>query len=388
MLIDLSTLYVLMIGTLGVSAFLTYWERRFQPLRRGILALWALGHLGFALGGVLLVSSLIEPPYQRAPAFLAILLGYLTMLSGVRQLNAQALPRFWWIGLPVLSIPLVLVFPQITTEHWNIFCALVIAAVCGATAATLMRGVAFQRLRSQKPASLVFLLHALFYAARAGALFVVDPARSAPFLSSFAKLTMFEAVLFAVAAPMLLLSLVREEGEARLLAASQTDYLTGLPNRRALFERSERRLREAAEAGEAVSVMVFDLDHFKIINDTHGHQFGDEVLKLFAQTLERELRSIDLTARFGGEEFVALVVGRGREETRADAQRVALSFSSEAARFRGLAIHATVSVGLAHCAGREADLSRLLSQADTALYRAKTLGRNRIEQAPPLAAVA
>jgi diguanylate cyclase (GGDEF)-like protein len=351
-------------------------------MRRGILACWALGHVAFVLGCSLLVFPLIESPWQRAPAFLLVLFGYATMLAGVRRLDGRGLPRRWFVAALALALSCFVLYPRISLEHWHVCCALIITAVCGATSATLQRGAAFADLRSQKPAMLVFLIHALFYGVRAGLILSVEPSTSASFLSSLAKFTMFEA------APMLLLSLVREESEARLLAASQTDYLTGLPNRRALFERSERRLREAAEADEAVSVMVFDLDHFKSINDTHGHQIGDEVLKLFAETAERELRSIDLIARLGGEEFVALVVGRSREDARADAQRVARGFSAQAARFDGLAIHATVSVGLAHCSGRDADLSRLLTQADAALYRAKTLGRNRIEQAPALAAAA
>ncbi|WP_062111046.1 GGDEF domain-containing protein [Aureimonas sp. AU40] len=388
MQIDLSTLYVLVLGTLGVSASLTYWERRFQPHRQTVLARWALGHVAFATGCALSVFPLIESPHQRAPIFLLMVCGYGTMLAGVLMLNNQSVPRLWWAGALLFAALCFALFPHITLEQWHMFAGASIALISGATGLVLRRGAAFLSLRSRRPAALVFLFHAAFYVARVAVFLVFDLTSGPVILASLAKLTMFEAVLFAVAAPMLLLSLVREEGEAHLFTASQTDYLTGLPNRRALFERAERRLREADETGEAVSVLVFDLDHFKSINDTHGHQIGDEVLKLFARTAERELRSIDLIARFGGEEFVAVVAGRSLEEVRGDAQRVARSFSAEAAGFGRLGLHATVSVGLAHTTGRDADLSRLLSQADAALYRAKTLGRDRIEQAPPLAAVA
>lgn len=388
MQIDLSTIYSLLFGTLGVSAALTYWERRFHPRRGDVLNLLTLGYLAFVLGCALLVLPILPSPYQRAPAFLLNLFGYTTMLSAVLRLNGQGLPRQARIATLPLALFCFLVFPLLSYEAWSLFCSSVIALVSGGMALTLIRGRAFGTLRSRVPAFCVFAFHALFYSGRV-VFFAIDDARNSPlFFAGLAKITMFEAVLFAIAAPMLLLSLVREEGEARILSASQTDYLTGLANRRALFDRSRDCLRESAESGESVSVLIFDLDHFKTINDTYGHQVGDEVLKLFARTLEADLQPADLAARFGGEEFVALLIGKSREEARNTAQRVSRAFTREVAHLDGHAIHATVSVGLAHSNGSDADFSRLLSQADAALYRAKSLGRNRIEQAASLAAVA
>lgn len=393
MYIDLSTIYAFMFASLAVSGALTFWERRFHPLRKDVLAEWALAYAAFTLGCALLIFAIIPTPYQRAPAFLLNLFGYVALLDGVLRLNGGALPlRLRWASLPFAGFCFAL-FPHLSYETWSLLCSAAIAPICGAATVTLLRGCSFSALRSRKPAVLVFGFHAIFYAARvtlflASGLMGESLASFPEFFTALAKITMFEGVLFAIAAPMLLLSLVREEGEARILEASNTDYLTGLPNRRALFDRSVRRIQEARSDGASVSVMVFDLDHFKLINDTHGHQTGDDVLKLFAGILDRELRSSDLAARFGGEEFVVLLTGQTREETRELAQRIARAFAVEAARFDGLAINATVSVGLVHCVDADRGFETLLAEADAALYRAKALGRNRVEQAPGLAAVA
>ncbi|WP_019998030.1 GGDEF domain-containing protein [Aureimonas ureilytica] len=388
MSIDLTTVYALLFGTLGVSTALTFWERRFHPRRSDVLNMLTLGYLAFIFGSAFMAFPILPSPYQRAPAFLLTIAGYGTMLHAVLRLNGQVLPRF----TPIAALPLALfcfvVFPRISYETWSLFCSFSITLVSAGAALTLIRGAAFRTLRSRIPAFGVFAFHTLFYGARV-AIFAVDDSKNSPlFFATLARVTMFEGVLFAIAAPMLLLSLVREEGEARILTASQTDHLTGLANRRALFEHSAKRLQEAEAAGEAVSVLMFDLDHFKRINDTHGHQVGDEVLRLFGSVLKGELRGQDLSARFGGEEFVAVVVGRSLEDAREDAQRIARRFTREVSGLNGRAIQATVSIGLAHGKPRADALERLLREADGALYRAKALGRNRIEQAPVLAAVA
>ena len=391
--IDLSTIYALLFATLAVSGALTYWERRFHPLRKGVLAELTLAYVAFCVGCALLIFPIIPPPYQRAPAFLITILGYVSLWDGVLKLNGQRVPRLLRFASLPFAVFCCALFPLLSYEIWSVFCSAIIGPVCGASAWALLRGQAFTDLRSAKPAVVVFGFHGIFYIVRV-TLFLAsaimgESLESFPeFYSALAKITMFEGVLFAIAAPMLLLSLVREEGEARILAASQTDYLTGLPNRRALFDRSARRLQEARGDKKSVSVLVFDLDHFKAINDTHGHQMGDDVLKLFASILDRELRSSDLAARFGGEEFVVFLTGQSREETREVALRIARNFAAESARFDGLAIDATVSVGMVHCASAERSFDVLLSEADAALYRAKALGRNRVEQATGLAAVA
>jgi diguanylate cyclase (GGDEF)-like protein len=158
-----------------------------------------------------------------------------------------------------------------------------------------------------------------------------------------------------------------------------TDALTGLANRRAFMEFAEQRLN--ARASGTVALLMFDLDRFKSINDGHGHSMGDRVLRLFAHTLSANLPRDSIAGRLGGEEFAAIVIGPDRQATIAAAERVRESFASAARVVGGIPIAATVSIGLVHADDRPADIEMLCERADKALYRAKALGRNRIESA-------
>ena len=196
-----------------------------------------------------------------------------------------------------------------------------------------------------------------------------------------AKTTMFEAVLFAVAMPMSFLALVREEDRRYLLRMSHTDQLTGLANRHAFFEQGARILA-MRRRDDPIALLAFDLDHFKAINDRHGHAVGDEVLMLFARTARENAGPDAILVRLGGEEFAALLPGLDDRRARRIGMAIARRFAAAAASADGLGIQATVSIGMA---GPEegGDLPRMLASADRALYQAKALGRNRLEAARP-----
>jgi diguanylate cyclase (GGDEF)-like protein len=162
---------------------------------------------------------------------------------------------------------------------------------------------------------------------------------------------------------------------AERLAA--TDVLTGLPNRRHADEALERLLASARRKGRSVTVMLFDLDHFKAINDRFGHAAGDDALRATAQATRELLRGGDYVARFGGEEFLALLPETGR----ADASVVAESLRS---RIQALDVPAleggmTASFGVAVYPDHGIGADELIKAADVALYRAKQAGRNRVE---------
>ena len=159
----------------------------------------------------------------------------------------------------------------------------------------------------------------------------------------------------------------------RLEQLATVDELTGLRNRRWLDDAFARQLTRAIRTGQPMSVMMIDIDHFKQLNDAHGHAYGDTVLRRVAQTLAGGLRPQDLAARYGGEEFAVLLPGIGQESAVAIAERL-----REAVQADGLAGRrpATVSIGVATRSGNQ-PLDALLERADDALYRAKTAGRNR-----------
>ena len=169
----------------------------------------------------------------------------------------------------------------------------------------------------------------------------------------------------------------RKARESDLFAAARTDSLTGLPNRRA-FEAAFQALDRAGATGSLGCIAMFDLDHFKRINDAHGHAAGDEVLKVFAGILERSVRGGDIVARIGGEEFGAILVGATADQAQAVCERIRCALVDAALTSPGGApLYLTVSAGLSEIPPA-ASLEATLMAADHALYEAKHLGRNRL----------
>lgn len=165
-----------------------------------------------------------------------------------------------------------------------------------------------------------------------------------------------------------------------LLELSKTDYLTGLFNRRYLMESLDKELQRAVRKGGKLSLILMDLDYFKLVNDGYGHLQGDVVLQKVALQIQKELRSYDIAARYGGEEFVAVLPDASLEETFIVAERIRASV--EALRFnRELASLAiTLSLGIAGFRLPECrTVDGFIKLADDALYRAKANGRNRVE---------
>lgn len=165
-----------------------------------------------------------------------------------------------------------------------------------------------------------------------------------------------------------------------LLELSNTDYLTGMFNRRYLIKELEKEFRRCVRKGTNLSLILLDIDHFKLINDSFGHLQGDLVLQRVAQQLQKELRSYDIAARYGGEEFIAVLPDASLTEACFVAERIRGAIQS--LNFGGAlnALSVTVSLGVAavrHPESRSVD--GLIKAADDALYRAKSGGRNRVE---------
>ena len=166
----------------------------------------------------------------------------------------------------------------------------------------------------------------------------------------------------------------------RLLAdlhhRSRHDGLTGLLNRRAMEETLLSQVQRSRRTGEPFTVLMLDLDHFKAINDRHGHAAGDRALKHTAAALKAELREIDALARFGGEEFLVLMPGATVEAARPVAERLRTALLTDAPRLDGAPLSLSASIGVAQWREPAEEPSRLLMRADAALYRAKMCGRD------------
>jgi diguanylate cyclase (GGDEF)-like protein len=164
----------------------------------------------------------------------------------------------------------------------------------------------------------------------------------------------------------------------KLQQAALTDALTGLYNRRYALERLEQEWAAAALSGRPLACLLLDLDHFKRVNDTHGHDAGDLVLCETAAVLRGGLRQEDVVCRLGGEEFVVILPGADREAARACAERLRRDVEHHMVELPGTALRATTSVGVAVRTPRMSGPADLLKAADEAAYAAKQAGRNRV----------
>ena len=171
----------------------------------------------------------------------------------------------------------------------------------------------------------------------------------------------------------------REASEAARLSIS-CDHLTGLANRRTFLEAAALEMQRWTRLPRPLSVVMIDADHFKNVNDTHGHAAGDAVLRHLAAGLLANFRTMDVVARIGGEEFIALLPGTTLEAAEAVAQRVCSGLAMQSVEVEGTPIRYTVSIGVATMDAGVDGVDGLIKRADTAMYAAKANGRNRVER--------
>ena len=188
-----------------------------------------------------------------------------------------------------------------------------------------------------------------------------------------------EIVLYVVGAAFIVLILAKDRSVRFYKMAAATDPLTGVLNRRGFFQGAAIVMDRNRRSLAPVSVLAFDLDHFKSINDRWGHAAGDSVLQLFATVARKTMRAGDVIGRVGGEEFVAILPGT-LADAAAVAERVRAAFAAAGAEPDGRQIAATASAGVA-CGSPLATVEALMARADAALYRAKMNGRDRVETA-------
>jgi len=165
---------------------------------------------------------------------------------------------------------------------------------------------------------------------------------------------------------------------ARLRDLSHRDALTGLFNRRAVEQELQREWRRWRRRRDGFALLSIDLDHFKQINDTHGHAGGDQVLIETSRRLLAHARDTDTVARTGGEEFLVLLPCTDLQGAALAAERLLAHLRQHPITLAGVAVQATASIGIAQVMEGDADVAAALTRADRALYRAKTEGRDRL----------
>lgn len=186
-----------------------------------------------------------------------------------------------------------------------------------------------------------------------------------------------ESIIYAVGTAFIVLLMVKDHHVHFYRHAATTDPLTGLLNRRAFMDGARSLCASQARRREPVTIMMFDLDHFKSINDRFGHAVGDDVLRVFAGVAGSSMRATDVVGRLGGEEFAAILPG-DMEVARKVAERVRANFETAGAVVGEHTIGGTVSIGAATGQAPVIDIDALINRADEALYKAKHNGRNRM----------
>jgi diguanylate cyclase (GGDEF)-like protein len=240
-------------------------------------------------------------------------------------------------------------------------------------------------LHSRWPAVGLLVLHALSLPTRIP---LASSWEAAPTHHTYLLVfVLFESILLSMGAAYLFSALVRERLASGYRHAALIDSLTGIDNRRSFLEQGARMLQRAARERQMLCLLLFDLDHFKNVNDHYGHATGDGVLMSFCRIAAAQLRPTDLFGRLGGEEFACLLVDVTPAEALTVAERVRFAFEGAAHTSGDRSFGATVSVGMALARAEVTDLPSMLISADRALYRAKKDGRNRVAREEPVVEV-
>lgn len=371
----LAVIAVFVTAILGVLLMLAW--RREQNSKA--LLLWGVGYLLGALSLALVSSRGTIPDVLSIEVGIgAVLLCYGFLLAGARAFNGRETPPTVFLIAPLIW----LIAMRIPAVQADIALRIIIVTLCQC----VMTGCVvyeFWRERTEPllsgwPTIIVLLTHMVVLGLRLPAALLTPMETSADFFRSptFAAMA-FVTVLYTITFAFLLLSMVKERGELRHKMAALVDPLTGLANRRAFLGDAEHVMTREPKQGESVTVMIADLDRFKTINDQFGHAIGDRVLQVFADTIVRARRPMDLSGRLGGEEFAFLMPDTNAADAARIAERIRVQFAEAARKVEGLAVNATVSFGVA-TATAPAQLADLIAAADGALYCAKAEGRNRV----------
>ncbi len=383
--IDVPTLLLLttlVCGTVGVIFLVAWWGARGTDLELRI----ACTMLSIAAGVSLILMRGYVPDrvsIDIANALIALGLGF--GWSAARAFvgtNASS-------GVVVAGAIVWLVACAFPGFHDNAtYRVVLISLITGGYAAAC--GVEFLRpgpesVRVRRMIAFLCFAHAGVTVGR-GVLWLALPLSGDPLAAGGLRgLLLAEPVVAVITFGILGMSLVRGRTEHILRRSAETDSLTGILNRRALMARADLALDRARLMGQQVTLLIFDLDHFKSINDRFGHATGDLTLRTFAGVVSKAIRSNDLFGRIGGEEFAALLVGADAETGQRIADRIRIDLAA-ATVVDGVSIPATVSVGVAEMTvGLKAGFDELLAQADAALYEAKRGGRDRVVRALALA---
>ena len=237
-----------------------------------------------------------------------------------------------------------------------------------------------EQLRGRWPTISLLSLYAISIFLLAIEVSLVRPLLETP-STSWLGIIYFVGLIYAGGSAISLVTMLKERSETKYRIAALIDPLTGLANRRAFMDSAQRIFERHEGDATPTSLLAFDLDGFKRINDSFGHRTGDDVLRIFADVLSRAVRPTHSAGRIGGEEFALVLPGCASDAALVIARRIRSAFQKDAHFVNGQSVNATVSIGVATAPEHGLSLIDVIASADGALYRAKDLGRNRVMMA-------
>ncbi|MES2581145.1 MAG: GGDEF domain-containing protein [Pseudomonadota bacterium] len=343
--------------------------------------LWAIGNVVACLGMAFGTMTSLPDVVHGGISYALIGLGLALVLRGLRLFCDQDLSWRWIATITLVAFALPAYFAQVQpnqTLRFIVACTYLggVNLVC---ALTLWRGLHGKIRRTMWPSVGGFAALGLSLVVRAAYLGLAPTQNmDAQSVDTYMGVSIFVAALAQVAIAFGLIMLVSHRHAEKINRLTLLDGLTGALNRVGLERMGRRVLLRARQGQRCVAVAMVDADHFKKINDTHGHPAGDQVLVHLASILTAQVRPGDLVVRFGGEEFVLILDGANEETARRVADRLR-GLVEEAHVITGAAdIRYQVSIGLSSSDKSGYTLQQLIADADAALYKAKQEGRNRV----------
>ena len=375
MTLDTSTLRVAL-AAVDLTLLLLFYFITFRRTRSTYSGSWCLALLFFLAGNAAyLLDGTPQQVWANPLGNVFLVAGASSIWAGARSLRTTV-PKFWYLAAGPAITAVASALDQPATNVWS-----------GGPAYLgfmgLLIGLACRELFLLDRTSRVCTAHwrwapaflAAFYLGRLAA-FVLEGPEGAVFLTVFGSVpaTVCSAVIMVVAS-FTMAELSYEQQTQDLRARATVDGLTGLLNRAAFLDLAEDELRRLTRTRTTASLILADLDHFKSINDEYGHSAGDAALQAFAEACTSTVRSTDLVGRYGGEEFIILLPGVTQERAGQIASDISARLQESASPV--IPRLPTSSYGIASTAPGRVDLDAMIASADAALYRAKTLGRDR-----------
>jgi diguanylate cyclase (GGDEF)-like protein len=320
---------------------------------------------------VLIFQLVLSPDQVSAAALAMAMFFYTAFVLLFRYVNFYRQETYWKLavetGMMIVFITWVLVYTgRLSSPLVNLYLLVVITS-----SLTLGRGATIIAM-----AIIGGCYVWLGYPAKHNSPF---PSLGAEFIAQFAPLLL-------VAYITTMLSADTRRAMAHVKALSEIDELTGTLNRRAFIAMAARTHSQAKRFGRKFSIIMIDSDSLKTVNDAHGHDAGDELLKIMVRKVQDELRQTDMLSRYGGDEFVVLLPDTDSEGARLTAERIRASIAATSLRLRSVAVSISASMGVSTYPDDGTDFDHVLDAADSAMYASKSEGKNKVTIARPMPA--